>query len=74
MEFGSIKKNGSTILILDDRQVNKMVEFLPRISESMCGNKQYGCKEVDLRLNTRGSYRIARLYLDKQYINLRLRD
>jgi len=40
----------------------------------MCGFKQYGCKEGDIRLNTTGSYRIARLYLDKQYINLRLVD
>ena len=74
MEFGSIKNNCSTILILDDRQVNKMAEFLPRLCESMCGNEQYGCKEGDFRLNTTGSYRIAQLYLDKQYIGLRLGD
>ena len=40
----------------------------------MCGNEQYGCKEGDFRLNTTGSYRIARLYLDKQFIGLRLGD
>jgi len=74
VELGSIKKNGSTILILDDRQVNKMAECLPRICASMCGNEQYGCKKGDFRLNTTGSYRIAQLYLDKQYIGLRLGD
>ena len=31
VKFESVKKNGSTILILDDRQVNKMAECLPRI-------------------------------------------
>jgi len=40
----------------------------------MCGNEQYGCKEDVFRLNTTGSYRIARLYLDKQYIGLGLGD
>ena len=74
MQFGSVKKNGPTILILDDRQVNKMTECLPRICESMCGNEQYRCKEGNFRLNTTGSYRIARLYLDKQYIILTLVD
>jgi len=74
VEFESVKKNGSTILILDDRQVDKMTERLPRICESMCGNEQYGCKECDFRLNTTRSYTIARLYLGKQYIGLRHGD
>jgi len=74
VEFGSVKKNGSTILIIDDRQVDKMAECLPKICESMCGNVQYVCREGDFRLNTTGSYRIARLSLGKQYIGLRLGD
>jgi len=49
LEFGSVKNHGSTILILDDRQVNKMAECLSRICESMCGNEQYGCKKGDFR-------------------------
>jgi len=68
------KNNGSTILILDNRQVDKMAECLPRICESMCGNEQYECKKGDIRPNTTRSYRIARLYLGKQYIGLRLGD
>jgi len=44
------------------------------ICESMCGFKQYVCKEGNFRLNTTGSYRGGRLYLDKQYISLRLVD
>jgi len=73
VEFGSVK-SGSTILIPDDRQVNKMAECMARICESMCGNEQYRCKEGNFRPNTTGSYRIARLYLDKQYIGLGLGD
>jgi len=74
VELRSVNKKRSTILILDDQQVNKMAECLPKICESMCGFKQYGCKEGNFRLNTTGSYRGARLYLDKQYISVRLVD
>jgi len=55
VEFRAIKMNGFTILIPDDRQVNKMAECVPRICESMCGNEQYGCKEGNIRPNTTGS-------------------
>jgi len=51
-----------------------MAECLPRICESICGNENYGCKEGDFRLKTMKSYRIARLYLDNHYIDLRLGD
>jgi len=66
----------STILILDDHKVNKMAECLPKICESMCDLKQYRCKdgEGNFGLNTTGSCRSARLYLDKQYICLSLVD
>ena len=39
VEFGAVKKNGSTFIILSDQQVNKMAECLPRICDSMCGNE-----------------------------------
>ena len=74
VEFGFVMKNGSTIRILVVRQVTKMAECLPTICESMCDNKQYGCKEGDFRMNTTGSYRTARIYLDRQYISLKLVD
>lgn len=74
MEFGGVKKAGSTLIILNDQQVNKMPECLPRICEFICGNEQYVCKDGDIRLNTIWNYRVARLYVEKQYINLRLDD
>jgi len=51
-----------------------MTEYLPTICESMCDNKQYGCKEGNFRMNTTGSYRTASIYLDRQYISLKLVD
>jgi len=40
----------------------------------MCGNEQYVCKDGAFRLNTIGTNEVARLYLEKQYISLRLAD
>ena len=40
----------------------------------MCGNEQYVCKDVAFRLSTFGTKGVARLYLEKQYISLRLAD
>ena len=71
-EFGAVKRNKPNILVLTDQHVKTMAEFLPRICESMCGNEQYGFKDGDFILNTTGSYRVARLYLDKEYISLKL--
>ena len=70
----SRKKKGSIFVILNYQQVNKMAECLPRICDSMCGNEQYVCKGGAFRLNTIGINGVARLYLEKQYIILRLAD
>jgi len=40
----------------------------------MCGNEQYVCEDGDFRLNTAGTSGVAILYLEKQYINLKLSD
>ena len=40
----------------------------------MCGNEHYVYYDGAFRLNTIGSNRVARLYLEKQYISLRLAD
>ena len=74
VEFGVVKKNGSTFVTLNEQQVNKVAECLPRICDSMCGNEQYVCKDGDFRLNTVGTSGVAKLYLDKQNINLKLAD
>ena len=48
-----------------------MAECLPRICEAMCGDAQYTCSDGAFRLNTTGSYRVARLFIEKQYITLK---
>jgi hypothetical protein len=40
----------------------------------MCGNEQYSWKDDVFRLTTIGSYKTARHYLDKQYINYKLHE
>ena len=40
----------------------------------MLGNEQYVCKDGAIRLNTVGTNDVSRLYLEKQYISLRLAD
>ena len=70
----SRKKNGSTFIILKNQQVNKMAECLPRKCDSMCVNEQYVCKDGAYKLNTLGTNEVVRLYLEKQYISLRLAD
>ena len=72
VEFGDVRKIGSTFIILVDQQVNILAECLPRICDSMCGKKQYMCKEGDFRLNTIETNGVARLYLEKQHISLNL--
>jgi hypothetical protein len=44
------------------------------LSEAICDDEQYQCKDGVFRLTTIGSYKIARLYLDKQYINYKLHE
>ena len=72
MEFGHVKRDRPTILVLADRHVKTQAEILPRICESVCGNAQYGHSDGDFRLNTTGSFRVARMNLDKEYISLKL--
>ena len=72
VEFGAVKRNKPAILVLTDQHMKTMAEIRPRVCESMCGNEQYGFKDGDFRLNTTGSYRVARFYLHKQCISLKL--
>jgi hypothetical protein len=40
----------------------------------MCDDGQYSCKDGVFRMTTIGSCKVARLYLDKQYINYKLHE
>ena len=51
-----------------------LAECLPRIYAAMCDDEQFACSDVIFRLNRTGSYRTAILYIEKQYITLKLQD
>ena len=70
-EFGGPKVKP---IILTDQQVATIAECLPRICEAMCGDAQFGWSDGAFRLNTTGSYRVARLYIEKQYITLKFEE
>jgi hypothetical protein len=40
----------------------------------MCDGEQYSCKDGVFRLPTTGTYRVARVYHDKQYVSLKLQE
>jgi regulatory protein YycI of two-component signal transduction system YycFG len=71
VEFG-----GSKPLILTQNHVQIMAENLSRLCEAMCDNDYYICKreDVSFRMNTTGSYRVARMFVDKNSISLKLSE
>jgi len=54
--------------------VATMADCPPRTCQSMCDNEQYGRSDGPFRLNTNGSYRVARLYMDKHYVALKFQE
>jgi hypothetical protein len=71
VEFGS---SGNKPITLTKQHVTTMAQHLPRLCEAMCGDEQYQCIDGAFRLTTIGSYKTARLYPDKHYINHKLHD
>ena len=71
VEFGGPKIK---LMTLTDLQVATLAECLPRICEAMCDDGQFACSDGPFRLNTTGSYRVARMYKDKQYISLKVQE
>ena len=67
VEFGFVKKNKTTVLVLADQQVAALAAILPGVCESMCANEPYVHKDGDFKVTARG---IARMYLHNRYINL----
>src|SRR5215469_13772744 len=71
VELGGAQK---APLILQESFVRTMAEQLPYLCEALCNNTSYNCKDGVFRMNTTGSYRIARVYLDKQYTTMKLHE
>jgi len=61
VEFGGSKIKP---VIIDPQHVETMVACLPRICEAMCDNGQFSWSDGAFRLNTVGSSRVARLYVE----------
>jgi hypothetical protein len=73
VEFGHVKREKPTFLVLNERHVKTMTEILPRICESMCRGENYDYSDGDFRLNAQGgSGSIARMTINKKYMSLRL--
>jgi hypothetical protein len=73
VEFGGSKL---LPLVLTAEYVATLAERLPRLVEAMCQNEHYQCRSEEkvFRLNTTGSYRVARLTLDKNWISFKLHE
>ena len=50
---------------LTEEHVRTFAEHLPRICEAMCSDEQYSCVDVEFKLQTTGTYHVARVYLGK---------
>ena len=65
-EFGGAKK---LPLLLGAQQLQTMVENIATLCSALSTNEHFSKKDGDFKMNTTGSYRIARVYLGKQYLS-----
>jgi len=73
MELGGPEK---IPIILTDNHIRFLVEHLPRQITGLCTNVYYTCSDEEevLRMNSTGSFRVARVYLGKQFISFQLNE
>jgi hypothetical protein len=71
VELGGAKR---APLILNEQHVRTMAEHLPHLCEAMCNNEHYSYKDGDFRMNTTGNYRVAKVYLGKQFHECKLHE
>ena len=65
-EFGVAKKLS---LLLDSQQLQTLAENIATLCNALSANEHFSKKDGDFKINTTGSYRIARVYLGKQYLS-----
>ena len=61
-------------ITLTDQHVRILVEHLPRLCEAICRGDHYTCKDDLFLLQSAGTYRAARMYLDKQFVRFKFAD
>jgi hypothetical protein len=70
-EFGDAKK---LPLLLDAQQLQTMAEKIASIYNALSANEHFSKKDGEFKMNTTGRYRIARVYLGKQYLSFTYED
>ena len=71
VKFGGPRAYPNT---LKEQHVTTMADHLHGLCGAMCINDNYTYNDDCFRLITTGSYRVAWLYLDKQYISIKLNE
>ena len=66
-EFGGAKK---LPLLLNAQQLQTMAD-IAGLCNALSTNEHFSTKDGDFKMNTTGSYKIARVYLDKQLLSSR---
>jgi hypothetical protein len=69
VEFGSAKKMP---LDLNDQHLHSMALHITAPCTALLNNENYMGKDGDFRMNTTGSYRVARVTIGKQYMSFTL--
>ena len=64
-EFGGAKK---LPLLLNAPQLQTMADNFAALSDALYRNEHYKKTDGNFKINTTGSYRVARVYLSKQYV------
>jgi len=70
-ESGGAKK---LPLLLDAQQLQTLAENMASLCNALSANEHFSKKDGDLKMNTTGSYRIARVYLGKQYLSFTYKE
>jgi hypothetical protein len=65
-DFGSAKK---VPLLLNAQQLQTMADNIAALCNALSTNEHFSKKDGDFKMNTTGSYRIARVYLGKKYLS-----
>jgi len=70
-EFGGAKK---LPLLLDIQQLQILAENIATLCNALSTNEHFSKKDGAFKMSTTGSYRIARVYLGKQYLSFTYRE
>jgi len=65
-EFGGAKKFP---LLLNAQQLQTMTDNIAALCNALSTNEHFSTKDGDFKMNTTCSYRIARVYLNKQFLS-----